>query len=377
LLANITKRSQAIAQDATARAARAQGELAAIVEFSGDAIVATSLDGLIRTWNHGAEHLFGHAAPEVIGKPLALLDAAERPGEHAALVARLSKGEKVSPVDAVRRHKDGSALDVSITTSPIRDSRGQLVGVSMAARDISDRKRAEAEIRRASEAAEAANRELEAFSYSVAHDLRSPLRAIDGFASVLAKDSGASLDDVGLRHLGRIRDAARRMGQLIDGLLSLGRLTRVALSAQQIDLSKLARVTAGRLQEAQPNRAIEVVVSDGVVGTGDAALLGAVLENLLSNAWKFTRDTPNARVEFGAIEEAGRTVYFVRDNGAGFDMAYSSKLFGVFQRLHGQNEFEGTGVGLATVHRIVHRHGGTIWAEGKVGEGACFRFTLA
>jgi PAS domain S-box-containing protein len=386
LLANLTKRSQLIAQTATLRADRARAEsrrsdearlqLAAIVESSGDAIVATSLDGLIQSWNKGAERLFGHAAADVLGKPLALLQPAGRAGEDAALVARLSKGEPVAPVETVRRGKDGGDLDVSITISPIRDSRGALVGASMAARDISDRKRAEAEVRRASEAAATANRELEAFNYSVAHDLRSPLRGIDGFASVLLEDYGAVLDEVGQRHLRRVRDAAQHMGKLIDGLLGLSRLTHVGLRSQRVDLSTLARATTERLAESQPNRAVEVVIPDGLVATGDGALLGAVLDNLLSNAWKFSRHTPKARIELGALEEAGRTVYFIRDNGAGFDMAYVSKLFGVFQRLHAQSDFEGTGIGLATVQRIVHRHGGHIWAEGKVDEGACFRFTL-
>lgn len=361
LLAYITKRNQVIAEDATRRADLAQEQrlqLAAIVESSGDAIVGSGLDGVIRSWNDGAERLFGHAAAEVLGQPLTVLGSTE----DAALIARVAKGEQVAPVDAVRRHKGGAELDVSLTISPIRDARGALVGASIAARDISARKLAEAE--------------LEAFNYSVAHDLRSPLRAIDGFASVLARDHAASLNEGGLRHLQRVREAARRMGQLIDGLLALGQLTRVGLRTQQVDLSQLARAALERLRESQPGRAVDVVVADGVIVRGDETLLGAVVENLLGNAWKFTRDIPHARIEFGAAEEAGRTVYFVRDNGAGFDMAYASKLFGVFQRLHRQNEFEGTGVGLATVQRIVRRHGGTIWADAKVGEGACFRFTL-
>ncbi len=386
LLANLTKRSQLIAHDATLRAARARDDsrrsdeqrlqLAAIVESSGDAIVATSLDGLIRSWNKGAERLFGYAADDVIGKPLTTLQPSGREGEDAALVARLTKGEPIAPVETVRRGKDGGELEVSITISPIRDALGALVGASMAARDISDRKRAEGEVGRAREAAEAANRELEAFNYSVAHDLRSPLRGINGFASVLLDDYGETLDEVGQRHLRRIRDAAQQMGQLIDGLLGLSRLTRVDLHSQRVDLSTLARATTERLAASQPDRAVEVVIRDGLVVSGDSTLLSAVLDNLLNNAWKFTRHRPNARIELGAVEEAGRTVYFVRDNGAGFDMAYVSKLFGVFQRLHAQSDFEGTGVGLATVQRIVHRHGGHIWADGKVGEGACFRFTL-
>ncbi|HEX4405695.1 MAG TPA: PAS domain S-box protein, partial [Polyangia bacterium] len=331
LLANLTKRSQLIAHDATLRAERARAEsrradeqrlqLAAIVESSGDAIVATSLDGLIRSWNRGAERLFGHAAHDVVGKPLAtLLPPGQHEEQHGALVARLSKGEPIAPVETVRRGKDGGTLDVSITISPIRDSGGALVGASMAARDISDRKRAEAEVRRAREAAEAANRELEAFNYSVAHDLRSPLRGINGFASVLLDDYGDRLDEIGQRHLRRIGDAAEQMGQLIDGLLALSRLTRVDLHSQRVDLSALARATTERLAASQPERDVEFVIRDGLVTSGDRPLLGAVLDNLLNNAWKFTRRTPRARIELGALDEAGRTVYFVRDNGAGFDM---------------------------------------------------------
>jgi light-regulated signal transduction histidine kinase (bacteriophytochrome) len=166
------------------------------------------------------------------------------------------------------------------------------------------------------------------------------------------------------------------MGQLIDGLLDLGRLTRASVHSQRIDLSELARATAQRLKESQPDRVVEFVIGDGFAANGDSALVGAAIENLMGNAWKFTRNKPNARIEFGASQEGGQTAYFVRDNGAGFDMTYVSRLFGVFQRLHTGKEFEGTGVGLATVQRIVQRHGGRVWAEGKVGEGACFHFTF-
>jgi PAS domain S-box-containing protein len=391
LLANITKRSQVAAQDAMLQTARARSEtrssdeqrlqLAAIVESSGDAIVASSLEGLVRSWNKGAERLFGYAAEEVLGQPLSLLRAAGRAGgrddEEPALFARVAKGEPVAPFETVRRRKDGSDVDVSVTISPIRDSRGEVVGASVAARDISAWRRAEAEVGRAREAAEAANRDLEAFNYSVAHDLRTPLRGIDGFSQILLEDYGGVLDAVGHKHLQRVRDAAQHMGRLIDSLLSLARVTRVNLRSQHVDLSQLARATAERLRESQPDRNVEFLISDGFTEKGDSALLGAAIDNLLSNAWKFTRNQPNARIEFGSVQEGGQTAYFVRDNGAGFDMAFASKLFGVFQRLHTTSEFEGTGVGLATVDRILRRHGGRVWAEGKVGEGACFHFTLS
>jgi signal transduction histidine kinase len=224
--------------------------------------------------------------------------------------------------------------------------------------------------------AQDANRELEAFSYSVAHDLRAPLRSIDGFSNALLEDHDPALGPEARDYLQRIQRNAKLMGQLIDALLELGRITRADISVQRVDLSELARATAQRLKEFEPDRAVEFVIDDGLAGQGDSALLGAVIENLLGNAWKFTRYRKNARIEFGSRRESGRTIYFVRDNGAGFNMASASKLFRVFQRLHSQDEFAGTGVGLATVHRIVQRHGGSIWAEGKVGEGASFHFTL-
>jgi PAS domain S-box-containing protein len=386
LLANITKRSQSIAYDAKLQAARARDDtrrsdeqrlqLAAIVECSGDAIIASSLDGVIRSWNQGAERLFGHTADEVIGREVSLLLPPGCPGDELALIAGLASAEPVAPFEGVRRRKNGSNVDVSVTVSPIRDARGELVGASLTARDISDWKRAEAEVLRAREAAEEANRELEAFNYSVAHDLRAPLRGIDGFSQVLLEDYGSVLDAEGKRHLERVRAAAQHMARLIDSLLGLGRVSRATLGSESVDLSGLARASIQRLQESQPDRSVEFVLGEGLVDEGDSGLLGAVLENLLSNAWKFTQREPSARIEFGAIQEGGRPAYFVRDNGVGFDMAFASKLFGVFQRLHAQDEFEGTGIGLATVQRIVHRHGGRVWAESNPGGGACFHFTL-
>jgi PAS domain S-box-containing protein len=386
LLANISKRSQMVAQDAMLDAERAREknrradeqrrQLGAIVESSSDAIVGSDLEGMIRTWNRGAERLFGHTADEAIGQPIHLLFPPGRDGEEPALVERLAKGETVAPFETLRRRKDGSHVDVSVTVSPIRDLRGDVVGVSTVARDISDGKRAEAAVRRAREATEAANRELEAFNSSVAHDLRAPLRGIAGFSQILLEEHSKALDAEAQRYLRRVREAAKEMGRLIDSLLALGRVTQTSLRSQRVDLSELARATAARLKEAEPERNVEFVIGDGLAEDGDGALLGAAIENLLSNAWKFTRKQPNARVEFGATREGGRTAYFVRDNGAGFDMAFASKLFGVFQRLHSAREYEGTGVGLATVQRIVQRHGGRVWAEGKVGEGACFHFTF-
>jgi signal transduction histidine kinase len=224
---------------------------------------------------------------------------------------------------------------------------------------------------------EAVNNELEAFSYSVSHDLRAPLRSINGFSQALLEDYGDKLDADGQGYLARIRAASQRMGTLIDNLLDLSRLSRSPLRWEQVNLSDLVRTIAEELQSAEPGRQVEFSIAEGVLAHGDASLLCVVLENLLGNAWKFTAKQPRAHIEFGAREEQGQAVYFVRDDGAGFDMAYADKLFGAFQRLHRADQFAGTGIGLATVQRIVHRHGGRVWAEGAVDHGATFFFTLS
>jgi signal transduction histidine kinase len=223
---------------------------------------------------------------------------------------------------------------------------------------------------------ELANTELEAFSYSVSHDLRAPLRSIDGFSLALLEDCADKLEADGKKYLQNVRQSAQQMARLIDDLLALSRVTRTELRRERMDLTALARAVLSRLQRNEPERKVDVVVSDALMADGDPQLLSVALENLIGNAWKFTGKRSAARIELGAQMNGGRRAYFVRDNGAGFDMAYSDKLFGVFQRLHSATEFEGTGVGLATVQRIVRRHGGRIWAEGEVGRGATFFFTL-
>jgi PAS domain S-box-containing protein len=358
------------------KAEELRSQLAAIVDSSDDAIIGKSLDGIIRSWNKGAERVFGYTAEEVIGKHISLLLPPGRQGEEPQIIERLKRGERVEPFETVRRRKDGHDIHTSVTISPIHDSRGSVIGASKVARDISDRKRAEDALARAKESAETANRELESFSYSVAHDLRAPLRGIDGFSQALLEDYSDKLDAEGQRHLTRVREAAQHMAQLIESLLALARVTRSDIRHESVDLSQLARTTAERLKSSQPERNVEFLIAKGLMETGDSRLLGVVLENLLGNAWKFTRNEAKACIEFGCSRDNGQPTFFVRDNGAGFDMAFAGKLFGVFQRLHTSNEFEGTGIGLATVQRIIRRHGGRIWAEGKVAGGATFYFTL-
>jgi signal transduction histidine kinase len=221
-----------------------------------------------------------------------------------------------------------------------------------------------------------ANKELEAFSYSVSHDLRAPLRAIDGFSKALLSDYADKLDEQGRRFLERVRNGTQRMGQLIDDLLSLSRITRTALNRERVDVTGISRKVLVELGAREPERTVELGVSDGLIGRGDPRLVTVLLENLLGNAWKFTSKQPAARIEVGSEEREGETIFVVRDNGAGFDMEYAHKLFTPFQRLHSASEFQGTGIGLATVYRVVTRHGGRIWAEAARGRGATFFFTL-
>ncbi len=223
----------------------------------------------------------------------------------------------------------------------------------------------------------AVNKELEAFSYSVSHDLRAPLRSIDGFSQAVLEDCAEQLDPTGQDYLRRIRAATQRMGQLIDDLLALSRVTRTDMQLKSVDLSRIASRLCTNLQQTEPQRQVEFAIQPALVAKGDAHLLQIVLENLLNNAWKFTSKHSEAKIEFGAMpQENGILAYFVRDDGTGFDMAYKDKLFGPFQRLHASHEFSGNGIGLATVQRIVCRHGGRVWAEAAVEQGATFYFTL-
>ena len=284
------------------------------------------------------------------------------------------------------RRPDGSHTLTLARSVPVRNLDGTVrewVGTNT---DISEKRAAEialhqlnleleARVERRTAELSSANAELEAFSYSVSHDLRAPLRAVDGFAQALEEDFGAPLPDEARDYLRRIRAGSQRMGQLIDDLLSLSRVGRTELSRGLLDVSQLATSVAEELREREPERTLSCTVTPGLHAHADARLLRIVFENLLGNAWKFTRKNESSRIEVGMLEDGTQT-FFVRDNGAGFDMAYASKLFGAFQRLHRASEFPGTGVGLATVQRIVRRHGGHVWADAKPDEGATFFFTL-
>jgi signal transduction histidine kinase len=268
------------------------------------------------------------------------------------------------------RSKVAVFVELAKKSEQLRRQAEQLRESEQAARDLAE---ARAEL---VADLEHKNRELESFSYAVSHDLRAPLRRVEAFGRAVLESQGERLDENGRRFMDRIQEASRQMSQLIDDVLYLSKVSRAEVRQQEIDLSGLVETILERLREAEPGRVVETRVRPGVIVDADGRLLRIALTNLLENAWKFTAREPSARIEFGMLTATVEPTYFVRDNGAGFDMAYADRLFGPFQRLHLANEFPGSGIGLATVQRIIHRLGGRVWAEGVVGQGATFSFTL-
>jgi len=315
------------------------------------------------------ERLVGRTLREILG-----------PGRYAGEQARIEQVLAGSPVQFEQAHHTLPERTLEVMLVPYRRPDGMQDGYFAFAHDVTERKAAEAaleeRVRARTADLEAANQEMEAYSYSISHDLRAPARAVAAFSKILATEQAARLDAEGRSLLARVTEAGLRMGQMIDGLLGLAQIKRSALNRQRLDLTTLARVLWEEITAGEPQRRVEFTVEKDLAADADPVLMRSVLQNLLSNAFKYTRHVPHAQVHLGAEQIAGRTTYFVRDNGAGFDMQYAANLFGVFKRLHGYHEFEGTGVGLATVQRIVQRHGGRVWAEAIPGRGAVFRFTL-
>jgi PAS domain S-box-containing protein len=362
--------------------------LASIVESSDDAIIGKDLNGIITNWNKGAEKIFGYTAGEMVGASVLRLVPSNRLPEEDQILGKIKRGESVEHFETLRQAKDGRLINVSVTTSAIKDASGKVTGVSKVAHNITARKAAEAKIlqlnleleqRVVERTAElqSANRELEAFSYSVSHDLRAPLRHVTGFVSLLQNSAGPSLSEENLSLLTDISEAAARMGALIDDLLAFSRVGKSEMRKTNVHLDALIRETAGDFQVETKDRNIAWEIGPLPDVWADRALLRMALVNLLSNAVKFTGARAQARIEIGCTPGGdSEIVISIRDNGAGFDPQYADKLFGVFQRLHDRDEFEGTGIGLANVQRIIHRHGGRTWAEGKVDSGATFYFSL-
>ncbi|HLP15697.1 MAG TPA: response regulator [Bacteroidota bacterium] len=339
-------------------------------------------------WTRELYHIHGmsdDAGTDHISESLKCYQPEDRPVIADAFRRACENGE---PYDLEMQFTTfkGERLWIRTTAHPILEE-GKVVRVIGDVLDITERKRAEEEIRMLNQELErrvvertvqleAANKELEAFAYSVSHDLRTPLRGIDGFSQLLLDEYHDLLDEKGMDYVARVRSGAQRMAQLIDDLLSLSRVSRIEMKIQRVDLTKVAKGIVAELHETQPERCVEFVIQKGVEVQGDGRLLRIAMENLFRNAWKFTSHHPTARIEFGEIMLDGKKMYFIRDDGAGFNMQYVNKLFGPFHRLHATTEFAGTGIGLATVHRIIRRHGGEVWAEGAVEKGATFFFSI-
>jgi PAS domain S-box-containing protein len=399
IIRNITQRNRA---DEELRSAHQQ--LAQIIEFLPDATFVIDGNRKVIAWNRAIEEMTGVGKESILGKN-DYAYAVPFSGEPRPSLIDLFLGdsnsnalkyEYMSKTDTAiyargyvplpYTHQGGGAW-LWGAASPLVDDEGQTIGAIESIRDITEQKKAEEELKKYREHLEGMvqrrtaeltgiNKELESFSYSVSHDLRAPLRIIDGYSKILEEDCLEKLGDEDRKNIQIIRGQCQRMGDLINALFDLSRLTRKEMHLEEVSLSQLAENITVELQRMAPERRVDFIIASGLKVWGDRILLQSVLENLINNSWKFTSQHGQAKIEFGAQEHEGKKVYFVRDDGAGFNMRYAQKLFGAFQRLHKVGEFPGTGVGLATVQRIVHRHGGQVWAEGAEKKGASFYFTL-
>jgi light-regulated signal transduction histidine kinase (bacteriophytochrome) len=330
----------------------ATSQLASIVESADDAIIGMTLDGIILSWNPSAERIFGYSAEEVKGRPISILILPERSDEVPRILERVKRGERVEHYEAV------------------------INGASSITSDNTERKQAQQLLIQRTTELEAANKELEAFTYSVSHDLRAPLRHINGFSKILLEDFGPQMNPAAKEYLQRMHETAQHMGRLVDDLLDLARVGRQALTMEITGLNALVEEVILHLRTEAQDRQIDWQVGPLPFVQCDPGLIKQVFANLLANALKFTRPRERGVIEVGQTTVNSQPVIFVRDNGIGFDMRYADKMFGVFQRLHRQEDFEGTGVGLAIVERIIHKHAGRVWAEAEVEKGATFYFTL-
>lgn len=379
--------------DGLHRVVRRLGEQRKLLQVTlasiGDAVIATDLDGSISFMNATAETLTGWTARDSQTKRFKDIFRITNEAEHESVEDPITKilgegGIAGGATDTIITARNGRKTPIDYNGTPIIDDKNKVIGVVIVFRDVTERKRAADDIQHLNETLEqrvaqrtaeieAANKELEAFSYSVSHDLRAPLRAMDGFSRILLEDHADKLDDEGKRVLDVIHDSASTMGQLIDDLLAFSRLGRKPVESSVVNMSELARETCRNIGSCEDS---DIEIGDLPEAHGDAGLLRQVFVNLLSNAVKYSKTKNKVAINVGGYRENGENVYYVRDQGVGFDMEYSNKLFGVFQRLHNEDEFEGTGVGLAIVHRVIAKHGGRVWAEGEIDKGATFYFTL-
>ncbi len=368
-----------------------QGEFHAfILENIGEGVVAADLSGHFSVFNPaarkimGEENLSGYPERWAENHGIYYPDKATLARAEDLPMARALRGELTDGTEFfVKNSENPEGISISVTGRPLMDKNGRRVGGVVTLVDVTYRKVAEEKMevlnRKLLNLAAnltQSNKELETFSYSVAHDLRAPLRAIEGFSQFLIDDYSDKIDDQGKDYLSRISLGCSRMGQVIDDLLGLANVTRKDMKAEKTDIGEIAASVVEKLEESYPNRRVEFSSPAHIEAFGDPGLLRIALENLIGNAWKFTSKTENAKIEIGLVEKSGETAYFVKDNGAGFDMKYAGKMFDPFQRLHSQADFPGQGLGLAIVSRIISRHGGQVWAEGEVGKGAALYFTL-
>jgi PAS domain S-box-containing protein len=349
-----------------------------LFEFAPDAIVVVNREGRIVQVNKQTERLFGYTRGELLSAEHDILLPERFREKHRQQRGEYIAGPHVRPMgtdlELYGRRKDGTEFPVDISLGPLQ-MENEIVVLAIV-RDVTERRQAEQRLIETKAELERSNMDLEQFASAVSHDLRAPLRHIDGFIRAMSEDYGPGLDETGRDYICRIQAGSARMTEFINALLELSRFARHPLSRSKVNLSYLAKITAAELKKAHPERRVEFVIAEDMTAEGDPALLRLVIENLMGNAWKYSINKPVATIDFGAGGTNGEVVYCIKDNGAGFDMEFSDKLFVPFQRLHPASEFSGLGIGLATVQRIIHRHGGRIWAEGEVNKGATFCFTL-
>ena len=359
--------------------------LATVLTDSNDAVLLFDTAGNFLAWNHGAQNVYGWSEAEALQLTIYGITPANKTDELNKLIQRIMAGETVSSFETQRKTKDGLVLDIWLTATAVWDeAKTKVEALATTERDITERKRAEEEIKRLNydllarnKELEFSNKELESFIYSVSHDLRAPLRHISGFADLLTKDIADKLDEKHKRYISLIRNGAEKMSRLIDDLLNLSSISRHDIQRREVDVSAIAASIVDELREAHPGRNVEVHIKEGLTAVTDRGLIEVVLWKLLANAWKFTAKTEQSRIEIGTLEQEGKIIYYVRDNGVGFDPKYTGRMFWPFHRLHSESEFEGTGIGLAIVDRIIRRHGGKVWAEGAKGKGATIYFCLS